>query len=694
MSGAAKKKPTLSVAPDLAARAQKKWQSSGLTDDHAETLQLSPVTIAEAHALGCKFTTTDALRVPYFDEDGNETEFFRLRFLHTDQPKPTGFDALVKPKKPLRFWQPAGTVNQVYMAPLLDRAWSSILDDTNTTLYITEGELKAACATARGFPTLGLGGVNNFCAKKRGLSFLPTLDRTNWQNRTVYIVFDSDAATKPGVTKAQHDLAHELVARGALVRLVTLPPPTEGEKQGLDDFLIAHGDDELREVLKRAKPADESEELFSMNDEVVFVRKPVSILVRKDGQTLFKEKFKDLYAPRCFYEPLSRGGARRVATADRWLEWPQRSEVAGITYAPGQPTITTDGKWNLWRGWPHEPVPGNIKPWTELLDVLFKDDTPESRRWFEQWCAYPIQHPGEKLHTAVVFWSSVQGVGKSMLGEILMRVYGENSQEIDRTDLHDTYNSWAFKKQFVVGDEITGSDKREEADRVKGIITRSAISINEKFEPKFTVPNCVNYLFTSQHPNAFRLEESDRRFFVVHVNGPVREPAFYDRVREWKNGDGPSHLFHHLLQVDLTGFNPSSPAPMTAAKAAMIVDSRSELETWVAKLIADMADPEVNTDLFNGLTVNHGKNVRTVELLTARQLLQCYGGDASRQTALSRALKSAGINQYDKTVRTSRGHQNFYILRNHTKWARASPQEVRDHWEPLFGELTPKKPRY
>lgn len=34
---------------------------------------------------------------------------------------------------------------------------------------------------------------------------------------------------------------------------------------------------------------------------------------------------------------------------------------------------------------------------------IFRNDS-ESREWFEQWVAYPLQYPGSKLYSAVVLW--------------------------------------------------------------------------------------------------------------------------------------------------------------------------------------------------------------------------------------------------------------------------------------------------
>src|SRR5262249_13790793 len=83
---------------------------------------------------------------------------------------------------------------------------------------------------------------------------IPDLAAIPWQGRTVFICFDSDAATNNMVCSAERHLADALSRQGASGRIVRLPqgePAAAGTpaKVGLDDYLIAHGADALRDLL-------------------------------------------------------------------------------------------------------------------------------------------------------------------------------------------------------------------------------------------------------------------------------------------------------------------------------------------------------------------------------------------------------------------------------------------------------------
>lgn len=655
--------------------ATEKWRSSGLTDAQAKRLGLRGLTGGETSRLHSSFHPVASLFIPYFNDEGKPTKFYRIRYL---EPLP-GFAGAVK--KPQRYAQAPGTLNEVYLPPLLDRPWSAILADKTIAIYITEGELKAACATAHGLPTIGLGGVDVWRSSKRRLPLLPQLAAVEWAERTVFIVFDSDAATNPDVVRAQRQLAQALHERGAKPMIVSLPPAKSGAKQGLDDFLVANGVEELQKVVAQAAPLELGAALWALNEEVVFVRDPGLIVERATGQRMSPTSFTtSVYANRLHVEYFDKSGKpKQVSTAKRWLQWAHRFEVRRVTYAPGKPRVVDD-MWNMWTGWGVEPKRGNVDPWHRLLDFIFKHEEPEVRQWFERWCAYPLQHPGTKLFSSVVMWGIHHGTGKTLIGYTLRDIYGPNGIEIRNHHLVSGFNEWAENKQFIIGDEITGSDKRIDADKLKGLITQEEIIVNAKFIPTYRMPDCINYYFTSNHPDAFFLDDTDRRYFIHEVIGKPAEPKLYDIYDRWRRNGGAAHLFDYLLRYDLGDFNPKGHAMKTRAKEDMVLHTKSDLGVWCRSLLEE---PEVQ------LRPLGEKAAKRVELLTATQLLRCYDPEGtSRVTAigLGRELRRCGVRQLP-VLRTSAGAQRLYAIRNVEQWLTEpfNAKKAAEHWESFFG---------
>ena len=659
-----------------------KWRSSGLTDEQAETLGLTGLTGEETHALNPRFHPVEALQIPYLDWDGRRTGFYRLRYL---APLP-GFAG--QAERPQRYAQSRGSINEIYLPNLCDRPWSEIKSDPRVRLLVTEGELKAAAICAAGLYGLGLGGVDVWRSSRRLLPILPQLGEIDWREREVVIVFDSDAAEKPAVSEAQRRLARELLARGARLSIVALPPADDGGRQGADDYLVTHGGDALLALVDGAPPFTESDALHGLNEEIVLVRNPgIVIEVASGHQMRPADAVNVQFANRRYWMPDAKGKLVEKSLPERWIRWEHRHEAPRIVYAPGQPQrIKGTGEWNVWTGWGCEPEPGDITPWATLLDYIFRGE-PELRAWFERWCAYPIKFPGTKLYTAAVLWSAATGTGKTLVAYTLKRIYGDNFSEAKSCDLQAGFNSWQRHRQFVYGDEINAADSHKNQDHLKGLITQEEIRIEEKFVPSYTIKDCINYLLASNHPDCVKVDPFDRRYMVQEIVGGPLEPEFYlDVYDPWLKGSGPSHLFHHLLHLPMGDFNPRGRAPMSRAKAEMTQASTSDIVRWVMVLLAD--PPSVLHPL--------GPGMAGCDLFTADQLLRCYDPEGRRGVTvggMARALAGQQVRVVanGQQVRTSHGKVRLYPVRNKTRWSVANSARCVAHFNQHFPPLPEKK---
>jgi hypothetical protein len=555
-----------------------------------------------------------------------------------------------------------------------------IAGDPSSPIVITEGELKSACCTKHVYPCMGLGGVYSFRSAKRGLTLIPEFYAFEWRDRKVVVAFDSDARTNTMVAAARNALCKELLALGAVAFIAEVPAAEDGRKQGLDDLVLAEGAEELKRILDAAEPFAASAALHELNAEVAYIVDPGMIVVVNSGLKMRANDFTShAFANRHHVEQVSDGQGniklKKVATAKAWLEWPGRAELRRVTYSPGEPRVTDAAEFNTWPGWGQEPKKGDVKPWKELLDFLFRGK-PEERLWFERWCAIPLQKPGAKLYTACVLWGVYTGTGKSLTGYTLSRIYGKNFTKIGDQELADGRNEWAEGKQFVLGDDVTGHEQRKYADRLKAMITQHEMRIDRKYVPTFEVPDRINYLFTSNHPDAFFLEDDDRRFFVHEVHGSAMDPEFYRRYMAWINNGGASHLFAHLLALDLGGQLPEDRAPDTQARRAMVEDGLSDLGAWVRRL---RDDPD--------LMLRMGDVPLTGDLWSSTDLLKLYQrGDSSiKVTAggVGRELKRAGVPQAygGMQIKTSIGQTRLFVLRNHDRWTKAKHGTAASHYE-------------
>lgn len=657
-----------------------KW---GLTQDDAELLGWEEVARIDEPGL----PPLRAVRIPYCNPfrpghflpavGGND--FLRYRVL----PDPlTGRLALGTP----RYLQPKGTGVEAYFPPNMN--WLAVASDPRIPCIITEGEAKAARGCKDFFPTIGLGGVNSFQDLKNGYTACPSLMRFPWRGRPAVIVFDSDVCTNANVVSAMNGLAECLLQLGA-VPMVAFLPAVGTEKTGLDDFLRDNGPGALAEILNKATPLGAVESLVQLNENYAVIKATGNVFNRRTKSLMTISSFSGVAesAKKCvrYDVKVSKKEGERIVpkivpAAQEWLTWPMRAEYGKVIYEPGKPEVV-EGNLNSWAGWGGIPREGDCRLFVRLINYMFGANDGD-KHWFLQWLAYPLQHPGVKMFTACVLFSIEHGTGKSFLGEIMGKIYGENYVEVVRRDFASQFNTWSRNRQFVLGDEITSSDKREEADNIKRLITASELRINEKYAAEYVIRDSINYLFTTNHPDAFFMEDNDRRFFIHEITTPKLDDVFFSELHDWIHGErGFENVFHYLLNYDLTGFNPRARARQTLAKSLMFEYGLGDLATWVRSVLMHPDE----TLVFQNVPVER-------DVFSASELLQMY--DPSQrskvtQNGMARELARVGLRPllHATTVMTSHGRQKVYAVRRRGEWEAAPYETVKKHCSAAIGGI-------
>ena len=674
----------------------------GLTLEDAEALGIDILSGPTTASYGRNFAPVPSLQFNYRGLSGRPTGFFRVRYLEpVPDPK--------KPGKNIRYMQRSETP-EAYLPSSVN--WREVSLNPSTQIVFVEGEGKADCACKMGLICGGLGGVDSFQAMRAGVELVDPLPRFVWKDRSVVICFDSDAENNPNIVRAQTRFAAALTARGARVVIMKLPQPPPGQldvlgrpltKYGLDDYLLSSGQgiEGFEDLLAEALPPSESVELFSFNADYAAVMVPPAVVDIHEGNLMEPTKFQTFHLANRFFIDLTVNKGKvvpvKTPTAPRWIKWEGRRQYHKLVYVPGAGATVDapNGKQdlNLWPGWGVEPLeptePGHLGPWNELLNFIFASE-PRVRPWFEQWCAYPMQNPGGKLFSYVLLWSPLFGVGKTMIPYILMDIYGTkgkygqgNAIEVQSKDMtgNSEFNTWQDCKQFVYGDEITSKDTRQGSSYIKGLITKEDIIINKKFIQKFTVPNTINYMFSSNAPDAMFVDPNDRRPLIHEVWGPRPADAWYQRLATWRQNGGARYVFWHLLHLDMTGFQPKFAPPDTAAKRNMARHAMTELGMWIDQFRDDPKSVLRGVDPIKAVCC---------DLWTVEQLLKLYdpmdtkrigpAGMGKQLAAMEMRPVLGGLK-----IRVGHGEDSTVVrpiaVRNVSKWMAAGHGEVKDHWE-------------
>jgi hypothetical protein len=324
----------------------------------------------------------------------------------------------------------------------------------------------------------------------------------------------------------------------------------------------------------------------------------------EDNASIYRLEYADFIEPAKFKTQLdnklvnvkSGDNTKLVGTGSAWLKHADRRQHRQLVIRPQEGLVTRDNCLNEWKGFAVESAPGNVSPFLELIERLVPDQ--EGRHYILSWLAHLLHHPEIKMNVSLAFWSLEQGVGKNLLFECISTIVGSShATVIGQTELAGNFNGWANSKVLIIGDEVSSTDRRQDADKLKGLVTGTTIYINEKYQPAREVQNFVNFIFLSNHHDALFVDDHDRRFFVWEITSGRLPDAMVKKFVTWRDSGGLSALLDYLLAYDVSSFNPKAPAPMTLAKQQMAADNRSDLESWLADLFSSGASQELGREI-------------------------------------------------------------------------------------------------
>jgi hypothetical protein len=563
----------------------------GLTIQQANSVGFYP--IADASIVHPSYPREPAIVLPYWRADGSPlmiqgAQFQRIRRL---SPPPAG--ATFTKRKPAKYLQPPKSGVHVYFPPPPGGlSWPERLADPSCPIIITEGEAKAVVGSLNAFPVIALGGVWSFTTPTGAL--IPDLAAVNWEGRHVYICFDSDAVTNPDVTAAESRLVYELqtVAR-ARCHIVRLPSKDDGSKMGLDDFLQLKGAAAFEALLEASPALDALDaKVMGLNHSLAWIEFESqaydieAMLFIKKENLINGSRWSSLK----HLVQMQNGTAKEISVAAKWLTHPHARRYDSILFRPNEPLVTVADTGrpalNMWRPW--ECGPGDVTPWLELTDYLLSEVPAEVREVVLKLMIYKTQNPTAKPALAPLLVGP-QGCGKGMWLDSLHAAYAPYSYSGKASDLVSNFQGWLEKSLLVTIHEVKPEEIRNASEQLKTLISETVHSMNEKFRPARQIRSYAQFLISSNHRGVGSFSEDDRRMLVINCPKP-RDDGFYQKLARWKNGVGPKHLLHWLLNYDLQGWEPPSRAIATAEKRIAYEEGLTNIQ----RLALDMCAADQN----------------------------------------------------------------------------------------------------
>jgi hypothetical protein len=300
--------------------------------------------------------------------------------------------------------------------------------------------------------------------------------------------------------------------------------------------------------------------------------------------------------------PNDAGEFRRVPEISYLLNSEQAVKVHGQQFDPSTPSkIIVDSMGAAHLNTFHVPLWGDgkydteqVNFFTEYLNYLIPHEN--EAEYFLDWMACKAQDMSFR-GLAIIMVALAQGTGRTTLGKLIGRIFGDNNVENVRFDTltgDATFNEY-LTKPFIITDETLAIGKDDSIykvyERVKEIVdtTPKKIRVNPKYGTQRVDMCYSSYLMFSNHIGAMIVDETDRRFHVISNTRHPAPPEYFAMVNRRlndKNDDWPKHVWRFLRQRKVDPSQMVKPAELNAAKAEMITGTKNPL-TMAIELVVD-----------------------------------------------------------------------------------------------------------
>lgn len=329
------------------------------------------------------------------------------------------------------------------------------------------------------------------------------------------------------------------------------------------------GDDHVRDLEQARKIAGKKGGAFGMA--------PVERYIYIDGTKDVWDREKKRRVPE---------GAVKMALGDTYPLWLNSADrrVVDVDHIVFDPTMTKDPSIyiNTFDGLPLEPVNDDqaCANLTWLISFLCNHDA-DAALWLTRWLAYPLQHLGAKMDTAVLMHSTMEGSGKSLLfADTFGALYGQYAATVGQTQLESNFNAWQSRKMWAVFEEVVSRDQRyNQVGKIKHLVTGKTVRMESKFINGWEESNHMNAVFLSNEILPWPISDSDRRMLVMWPLETLPVARQQAIGRELENG-GVAALYGWLLRVDLGDFNQRTRPPNTDARERLVALSRAGWQTF------------------------------------------------------------------------------------------------------------------
>jgi len=240
---------------------------------------------------------------------------------------------------------------------------------------------------------------------------------------------------------------------------------------------------------------------------------------------------------------------------DAWMDHPdRRTYKAGVIFDPSG--VEDPDVYNLWNGYAIEPLPGSCKTILRFLRYVICSGNKQHYDYVLKWLARSIQRPQDIGEVALVLRGK-KGSGKTTLGEIMRRIFGNNYLLLDDPNLLTRgFNAHLRECVFAVADEAVFAGDKRTSGKLKSQITSTTMNLERKGYDVETVPSRLTLVIISNDDHIIDATGDERRYFPLEVSDQyIGDTGYFDGLYKAINGDELRCFFRMMMAFDISEFN-------------------------------------------------------------------------------------------------------------------------------------------
>ena len=330
--------------------------------------------------------------------------------------------------------------------------------------------------------------------------------------------------------------------------------------------------------------------------------------------------------------------------------------------------------------------PGDVSRFLRHLELVLPDE--RDRAILLAYMAACVQHKGVKFQWTILL-QGTEGNGKTLFSRCVAYAIGmQHVQSPKASEISNKFNSWVKDCVFAyVEDVYLPESKREVLEALKPIITNDWLPV----EPKgvdFSTDYCiVNLMLNSNHKDAVKKTENDRRFCVFYtaqqsIGDLIRDGMqgdYFPTLYDWlKNDNGYAAVTDYLYTYAIPDeLNPAMRprAPDSSSTQEVLAQSLGAIEQEILEAIGE-GRPGFSGGWVSSMALDKLldslRGRRSIPQNKRRDVMKSIGYDYHP------GLKEGRVNS---AVMPDGGKPRLYIRTGHIHSNLGSPGEIARHYQ-------------